>query len=173
MFNDRYYGIVDNMDQYTFHILGCGAIGSSAAQQLIRMSGLNFVLYDMDQVEDANIGVSQYDFRHIGMMKAVALMNMMMEINTHARIECKVCLFKELYPYGNDIVILGFDSMKSRIEAVETVLKARNNSILCLIDGRMGAETFVLYDLDSVETHLRSDKTSYEKIEILIDLLKE
>ena len=146
VFNDRYYGIVNNMDQYTFHILGCGAIGSSAAQQLIRMSGLNFVLYDMDKVEDANIGVSQYDFRHIGIMKAVALMNTMMEINNQAQIECKVGLFKELYPYGNDIVILGFDSMKSRIKAVETVLKSSNNSILCLIDGRMGAETYQQYN---------------------------
>ena len=61
VFNDRYVGIVDNMDQYTFHILGCGAIGSSAAQQLIRMHGTNFILYDKDKVEDVNIGVSQYD----------------------------------------------------------------------------------------------------------------
>ena len=94
VFNDRYYGIVNNIDQYTFHILGCGAIGSSAAQQLIRMNGINFVLYDMDKVEDVNIGVSQYDTRHIGIMKAVALMNIMMEINNQAVIECKVGLFK-------------------------------------------------------------------------------
>ena len=93
VFNDRYYGIVDNMNQYTFHILGCGAIGSAAAQQLIRMSGINFVLYDMDKVEDVNIGVSQYDTRNIGIMKAVALMNIMMEINNQAQIECKVGLF--------------------------------------------------------------------------------
>ena len=146
VFNDRYYGIVNNMNQYTFHILGCGAIGSSAAQQLIRMNGINFVLYDMDKVEDVNIGVSQYDTRHIGIMKAVALMNIMMEINDQATVECKVGLFKELCPYGNDIVILGFDSMKSRIEAVESVLKSKNNSILCLIDGRMGAETYQQYN---------------------------
>ena len=142
----RFEDIVSNMNEYTFHMLGCGAIGSSAATQLARSGAENFCLYDYDKVEEHNIGVSQYDFRHIGMMKAVALMNMMMEINTHARIECKVGLFKELYPYGNDIVILGFDSMKSRIEAVETVLKARNNSILCLIDGRMGAETYQQYN---------------------------
>ena len=146
VFNDRYYGIVNNMDQYTFHILGCGAIGSSAAQQLIRMSGLNFVLYDNDVVEDVNIGVSQYDSRHIGMPKVVALMNTMMEINDQATIDCEVGLFRELVPYGNDIVILGFDSMKSRMDAVKTVLETRNHSILCLIDGRMGAETYQQYN---------------------------
>ena len=160
VFNDRYVGIVDNMDQYTFHILGCGAIGSSAAQQLVRMHGINFILYDKDRVEDVNIGVSQYDSRHLGIMKAVALMNIMMEINNQAVIECKVGLFNKLYPYGNDIVILGFDSMASRIEAVELVLKERNNSILCLIDGRMGAETYQQYNFPS-PTIDRYTKTWY------------
>ena len=145
MLNARYEGIVDNLHEYTFHILGCGAIGSSAAQQLIRMGGLRFILYDMDKVEDVNIGVSQFDFRHIGQMKAVALMTIMMEINTQARIECKPNRFTELYPYGSDIVILGFDSMLSRLEAVESILQGRH-SILCLIDGRMGAETYQQYN---------------------------
>ena len=133
MINARYEGIVDNLHEYTFHILGCGAIGSSAAQQLIRMGGVNFVLYDMDKVEDVNIGVSQFDHRHIVQMKAVALMNMMMEINTYAQIECQSVKFKELITYGNDIVILGFDSMLSRLEAVECILNGKH-SIICLID---------------------------------------
>ena len=160
VFNDRYVGIVNNMNQYTFHILGCGAIGSSAAQQLIRMGGINFILYDKDKVEDVNIGVSQFDTRHIGIMKSVALMNMMMEINSNAIIECKPFTFVKLYPYGNDIVVLGFDSMKSRIEAVELVLKERNNSILCLIDGRMGAETYQQYNFPN-PTVDRYTKTWY------------
>ena len=50
MISERYEGIISNMHEYTFHILGCGAIGSSTAQQLIRMGGLNFILYDMDKV---------------------------------------------------------------------------------------------------------------------------
>ena len=145
MISERYEGIISNMHEYTFHILGCGAIGSSTAQQLIRMGGLNFILYDMDKVEDVNIGVSQFDSRHLGQMKAVALMTTMMEINKNARIECKPTRFIELYPYGNDIVILGFDSMLSRLEAVEIILKGKH-SILCLIDGRMGAETYQQYN---------------------------
>ena len=89
-------GDADNLHEYTFHILGCGAIGSSAAQQLIRMGGVNFVLYDMDKVEDVNIGVSQFDHRHIGQMKAVALMNMMMEINTLATGNVVSCMARVL-----------------------------------------------------------------------------
>ena len=30
----RFEDIVNNMNEYTFHMLGCGAIGSSAAIQL-------------------------------------------------------------------------------------------------------------------------------------------
>ena len=32
----RFEDIVNNMNEYTFHMLGCGAIGSSAAIQLAR-----------------------------------------------------------------------------------------------------------------------------------------
>ena len=46
----RFRDIVSNMNEYTYHILGCGAIGSSVATQLARMGGENFVLYDMDTV---------------------------------------------------------------------------------------------------------------------------
>ena len=34
--NMRSEGLVNNLHNYTYHILGCGAIGSSAATQLIR-----------------------------------------------------------------------------------------------------------------------------------------
>ena len=51
MIGSRYSGIIDNMSDYTFHILGCGAIGSSAATQLVRMGGTTFFLYDMMDVD--------------------------------------------------------------------------------------------------------------------------
>ena len=163
MFNARYEGIVNNLNEFTFHILGCGAIGRSAAQQLIRMGGANFVLYDMDKVEDVNIGVSQFDHRHIGKMKCDALMSIMLEINTYAQIECEPTRFKELIAYGNDIVILGFDSMTSRLEAVESILKG-NHSIICMIDGRMGAETYQQYNFPAPNIK-RYVKTWYSDIE--------
>jgi len=65
----RYEGIVNNLHEYSFHILGCGAIGSSAATQLARSGAINFFLYDMDKVEDVNVGVSQYNVQHVGKEK--------------------------------------------------------------------------------------------------------
>ena len=49
----------NNMESYAFHILGCGAIGSSAATQIARMGAGMITLYDMDTVAMENIGVSQ------------------------------------------------------------------------------------------------------------------
>ena len=40
------------MNEYTYHILGCGAIGSSTAIQLARMGAEVFYLYDFDKVEE-------------------------------------------------------------------------------------------------------------------------
>ena len=66
MINERSIGIVDNLGAYCFHILGCGAIGSSAATQLARMGAEEIVLYDFDKVEIENVGVSQYYQSDIG-----------------------------------------------------------------------------------------------------------
>ena len=70
--NSRYVDIVSNMNDYSYHILGCGAIGSSAAIQLARMGAESFALYDGDTVEEANIGVSQYNISDIGKFKVNA-----------------------------------------------------------------------------------------------------
>ena len=50
MIGQRYEGIVNNFDDYAYHILGCGAIGSSAALQLVRMGAKCIKLYDRDIV---------------------------------------------------------------------------------------------------------------------------
>ena len=51
MVNERSIGIVNNLDNYVYHILGCGAIGSSTAIQLARMGAKEITLYDFDEVE--------------------------------------------------------------------------------------------------------------------------
>ena len=43
--NMRSEGLVNNLHEYTFHILGCGAIGSSAANQLVRAGATNLIVW--------------------------------------------------------------------------------------------------------------------------------
>ena len=149
MLNARYSGIVDNANQFVFHILGCGAIGSSAATQICRMGGEKFYLYDYDQVESVNIGVSQYNHDDIGKNKVDALKEHLLSINPNINVQVEHALF-EYYSYQgeNDIAILGFDSMKSRLDAVETLCQFKNARPKYIIDGRMGAEHYQQYIIE-------------------------
>tara|TARA_R110000824_G_scaffold55632_11_gene153142 strand:+ start:5117 stop:5776 length:660 start_codon:yes stop_codon:yes gene_type:complete len=148
MINGRSSGLVDNLDDFHFHILGCGAIGSSTAMQLARMGATKFCLYDMDTVEDVNIGVSQYIISDIDKPKVYALKEHLEsigveDINTYNE------TFAEFYPQGeSDIAILGFDSMAARLHAVEALCANPTIKPLHLIDGRMGAEHYQQYIFD-------------------------
>ena len=146
MINTRSSGLVNNLNDYVFHILGCGAIGSSAATQLIRAGATKFLLYDMDVVATENLGVSQYIDENIGMKKVDALNEQLLAINY----DIDVMMYPEYfslfrYQNNNDIVILGFDSMKSRREAVEQICGNKKTKPFMLIDGRMGGEHYQQY----------------------------
>jgi len=142
MFNQRYSNIVSTFHEYTYHILGCGAIGSSAATQIVRMGGTNLKLYDMDNVSNENIGVSMFRVEDLQKPKTEALELICKTINPLLGIECFTKRFDNYIPSleGNDIVILRFDSMQSRLEAVEIICKI--HKAFLLIDGRMGAEPY-------------------------------
>jgi len=148
MINGRSSGLVDNLDDFHFHILGCGAIGSSTAMQLARMGATKFCLYDMDTVEDVNIGVSQYIISDIDKPKVEALKEHLgsigvEDVNTYNE------RFTEFYPQGeSDIAILGFDSMATRLQAVEALCSNPSIRPKHLIDGRMGAEHYQQYIFD-------------------------
>ena len=156
--SSRYSKLMNNFHEYSFHILGCGAIGSSAAMQLARSGATTFFLYDMDKVEELNIGVSQYDIRHVGIQKVKALGYILEDINPNCKIECINGEFKEYYYNGNkDIAILAFDTMNVRMEAVK-ILCATKQKPMCIIDGRMGAEHYQQYIIP------KPDVNKYEKI---------
>jgi len=142
--NERSRGLIEDFQDKIFHILGCGAIGSSASTQLCRMGADKFVLYDNDIVESANVGVSQYTLYDVGHAKVHSLETKLKDINDLTEIVCEDGLFKELLYKGNnqDIVIIGFDNMKSRLDAVSECSKYK---LKLLIDGRMGAEHYQQY----------------------------
>ena len=148
MINTRSSELVNNLEDFTFHILGCGAIGSSAALQIARMGAEQFCLYDMDKVEEVNIGVSQYTYDDIDKPKVTALANHLRTLGVFTINEING-RFTEFKPQGeNDIVILGFDSMSSRLEAVEVLFSIPGVKPLYIIDGRMGAEHYQQYVFD-------------------------
>ena len=141
----RFEDIVSNLCDYSYHILGCGAIGSSAALQLARMGATQFYIYDFDKVELHNVGVSQYILKDIGKPKVDALRSHIQSINDEAEVVTINNRFKVFNSTGDkDIIIVAFDNMNSRKEAVVSALKASDKPYM-LIDGRMGAEHYQQY----------------------------
>ena len=63
------------------HIVGCGAVGSTIAELLVRMGLTKFTLYDFDTVESHNIANQMFRHIDIGKKKTEALAEMMKEIN--------------------------------------------------------------------------------------------
>ena len=167
--NMRSTGLVDNLNQFRYHILGCGAIGSSAALQLARMGAEEFALYDMDKVDTANIGVSQYNQNDVGHAKVECLKVQLLGINTLCEVTCLNNMFENyIYLDDNDIIILGFDSMKARLQAVKALSYYKHSKPFLLIDGRMGAEhyqqyTFIAPSIKKYEKSWYSDDDGSEE----------
>ena len=63
------------------HIIGCGSVGSSVAELLVRFGLTKITLYDFDTVEPKNLVNQMFRQEHIGMPKVEALTSMLYEIN--------------------------------------------------------------------------------------------
>ena len=158
MINLRSQDIVD-LSGVEFHIVGCGAIGSSVALQLTRLGGDNFFVYDFDKVEVQNIGVSQYIDEDIGKPKVRALIDHMIKINQNIRVEGVLSRFKHYKGTKEGILVLGLDSMDARKEVVKS-LSEHPSKPKIVIDGRMGAEHYQQYIYNNI-TMAKYEKNWY------------
>lgn len=67
------------------HIIGCGAIGSTVAENLVRFGITKITLYDFDKVEAHNIANQMFRQTDIGKLKVEALADYLTEINPDCR----------------------------------------------------------------------------------------
>jgi len=63
------------------HIIGCGSVGSTLAELLVRFGLTNLALYDFDTVEPHNLANQIFRQEHVGIPKVKALAGMLAEIN--------------------------------------------------------------------------------------------
>ena len=63
------------------HIIGCGSVGSTIAELLMRYGLKKFDLYDFDFVEEKNIANQMFRQNDVGQPKVEALKDLMVEIN--------------------------------------------------------------------------------------------
>lgn len=66
------------------HIIGCGSVGSTLAELLIRNGLTKLTLWDFDTVEPHNVSNQMFRHADIGRLKTEALRDLLIEINPEA-----------------------------------------------------------------------------------------
>ena len=101
-------------DDTRIHIIGCGSVGSTVAENLARCGVRKMTLWDFDNVEEHNIVNQMFTQKHVGMPKVEALRDILFDINPEIKD------YIELKPEGwqgkqlSGYVILAVDSIDIR-----------------------------------------------------------
>ena len=149
-----------NRCKHNIHIIGCGAIGSTLAENLVRYGLKNIVLYDFDTVTSHNIANQMYDEADIGQPKVIALAEHLYRINPE--LKNTLILKSQGYTEGqllNGYVFLCVDSIELR-RKICTANKF-NINVKAVFDFRMGLTSGQYYSADwsnqkSIENLLNS-----------------
>ena len=106
-------------DDTRIHIVGCGSVGSTIAENLARCGVKNMTLWDFDTVEPHNIVNQMFTQNHVGKLKVEALKDILTDINP------EIVDGIELKPEGwkgklmSGYIFLCVDSIELRREIVE------------------------------------------------------
>lgn len=127
------YAILKNK---TVGIAGCGGLGSNIAVALTRSGVGNLILVDYDIIEPSNLNRQYYFQKDIGELKALALANILKEINPDVNLEVHI---QELKPkdvskiFKNvDILMEAFDKAESKKWLIDTwCQKFPDKPIIC------------------------------------------
>lgn len=123
------------------HIIGCGAVGSTVAENVARLGLTNISLYDFDTVEAHNVANQMFYATDIGRKKVDAVADMIMKINPDISLENgSLKLFKRGY-VGQRLdgyVFLAVDNIELRKQICED--NKSNSEIKGIFDVRVGLE---------------------------------
>ena len=116
------------------HVIGCGAVGSTIAEQLTRLGIKSIHLYDFDTVSDHNITNQMYFSSQIGKPKVDALTAICRQINPDIQIIKHPEGWKTGMPLSG-YIFLAVDNIDTRNEIVKDNLF--NPNIKAMFDTRM------------------------------------
>lgn len=128
------------------HILGCGSVGSTIAENLVRCGLTKFTLWDFDLVEPHNLVNQMFRAQDVGRNKAEALLDLLCEINPEVRENTK------LKPKGwngenlNGFVFLCVDNIDLRRKIVQQHMS--NLNVKAVFDVRTRLEDAQHYAAD-------------------------
>ena len=148
------------------HIIVCGAIGSTVAENLVRFGITKITLYDFDTVEAHNIANQMFRHTDIGKLKIDALAEYLTEINPECAADLK--LVKEGWTGQrlSGYVFLCVDNIDLRRE-IATACK-ENTFVKGMFDFRMRLTDAQHYAADwsdqkMVETFIKSMAFSHDE----------
>lgn len=144
-------------DDSKVHIIGCGSVGSTIAENLARCGVKNMVLYDFDTVEPHNIVNQMFTQQDVGKSKVEALKDILVNINP------EITDTIELHPEGwsnkskrmSGYVFLCVDSIELRREIVEKYMD--NLNIKAMFDVRTLLESAQHYAADWTDYKMKQD----------------
>ena len=101
------------------HIIGCGSVGSTIAENLARCGVTKFTLYDFDVVEAHNIVNQMFTADQVGVPKTEALRDIIVSINPDAAPDIKIVPEGWQGELLSGYVFLAVDSIEIRRDFVE------------------------------------------------------
>ena len=101
------------------HIIGCGSVGSTVAENLARSGVTKFTLWDFDVVEPHNLANQMFREKDVGLAKVDALLDILCEINPDVKDETKLQKEGWTGQQLNGFVFLCVDNIDLRREIVE------------------------------------------------------
>lgn len=147
----------DKVREKSIILAGLGGIGSYVAFLLSRMRPGNLTLYDPDKVEAVNMSGQLYTIADIGNTKTQAITDAIHLYSDYHSIFSYNSRYS-LESRCEDIMICGFDNMRSRREFYtrwkEHITLSPGNERHCLfIDGRLAAEEFQILCIRGDDTY--------------------
>jgi sulfur carrier protein ThiS adenylyltransferase len=136
-----------NLSEYTPTVIGCGAIGSQVAQQLVQI-GSDVRLIDFDDLAVENLAPQGFREADIGKPKVEALAQRLAEFNSEVNIEIINGRFRKSEGKKYDTIFCCVDSMESR----KFIFEATKKYFDFFVDGRMrgGSELRILVAQKSI-----------------------
>lgn len=125
-------------------IVGAGGIGSWTAMALAKLGVREFIVYDMDKVEEHNLGSTPYHHEELGKKKVRALKPIIERFGFGVKFRG----ISKRYEGGplpkTDVLISAVDSMEGRRLLFKEAVKQK---IPFFIDGRIGGENLRVYSI--------------------------
>ena len=137
------------------HIIGCGSVGSTVAENLARSGVTKFTLWDFDVVEPHNLANQMFRQKDIGRAKVDALLDILCEINEEVKDNTQLKTEGWKGQQLNGFVFLCVDNIDLRREIVQKHMDSPY--IKAMFDFRTRLEDAQHYAADWTDFKMKKD----------------